>query len=76
MCISTWDGGSDGEEEQKACAQQAYRPLHQEMSRGQYVALCVFGAVSVLAYVEAFNVGRKLQKLTGVGASGSGKLVV
>jgi len=35
------------------------------MTRGQYIAMCLIGAVAVIAYLQSYRAGIALQKITG-----------
>jgi len=35
------------------------------MTRGQYISMCLIGAVAAIAYLQSYRAGVALQKITG-----------
>lgn len=39
------------------------------MTRGQYVAMCLIGAVAIVAYMQTYRVSLALQRITATGGA-------
>lgn len=39
------------------------------MTRGQYIAMCLIGAVAIIAYMQSYRLGLAMQNLSATGGA-------
>ena len=60
--VNTWDGNNHGQSQtqEETTTQQTNRPLHQEMTRAQWLFVSLVGVVAFLAYVKSDIIASRL----------------